>query len=58
MKKIFTLAAVAACSMVGMAQNSVISKAAFLQEQNKQAEALEVLKSSFDNPKTTKFAEI
>lgn len=58
MKKIFTLAAVAACSMVGMAQNSVISKAAFLQEQNKTAEALEVLKSSFDNPKTTKFAEI
>ena len=56
MKKIFTLAAVAACSMMGMAQNSVISKAAFLQEQNKTAEALEVLKSSFDNPKTTKFA--
>jgi putative tetratricopeptide repeat-containing domain protein len=58
MKKIFSLAAVAACSMVSMAQNSVISKAAFLQEQNKTAEALEVLKSSFDNPKTTKFAEI
>ena len=58
MKKIFTLVAVAACSMVSMAQNSVISKAAFLQEQNKSAEALEVLKSSFDNPKTTKFAEI
>ena len=58
MKNIFSLAAVAACSMVSMAQNSVISKAAFLQEQNKTAEALEVLKSSFDNPKTTKFAEI
>ena len=58
MKKIFSLAAVAACSMVSMAQNSVISKAAFLQEQNKTAEALEGLKSSFDNPKTTKFAEI
>jgi hypothetical protein len=58
MKKIFSLAAVAACSIVSMAQNSVISKAAFLQEQNKTAEALEVLKSSFDNPKTTKFAEI
>ena len=58
MKKIFSLAAVAAYSMVSMAQNSVISKAAFLQEQNKTAEALEVLKSSFDNPKTTKFAEI
>ena len=58
MKKIFSFAAVAACSMVSMAQNSVISKAAFLQEQNKTAEALEVLKSSFDNPKTTKFAEI
>ncbi len=58
MKKIFSLAAVAACSMVSMAQNSVISKAAFLQEQNKTAEALEVLKSTFDNPKTTKFAEI
>lgn len=58
MKKIFTMAALFASTMMGFAQNSVIGKADFLQEQGKTAEALAALKSSFDNPKTTKFAEI
>lgn len=58
MKKIFSFAVLAAFAMVGMAQNSVIYKAQTLLENNKPAEALEALKSSFENPKTTKFGEI
>lgn len=58
MKKVFSLAVLAAFALAGAAQNSVTYKADALLEQNKAAEALEVLKSSFDNPKTTKFGEI
>ena len=58
MKKVLSLAVMAACSMVSMAQNSVIYKAASLMGENKTNEALELLKSSFDNPKTTKLAEV
>lgn len=58
MKKILSLAVLAAGSLVAMAQNSVIYKAETLMGQGKTSEALEVLKSSFDNPKTTKFGEI
>lgn len=58
MKKILSVAVLAAGSLVAMAQNSVIYKAETLMGQGKTSEALEVLKSSFDNPKTTKFGEI
>lgn len=58
MKKIFALAALAACTMSGLAQNSVIYKAETLMGENKTKEALDLLKTSFDNPKTTKFGEI
>lgn len=58
MKKVFSTLALVAFSLVGMAQNSVLYKAETLLGEKKPAEALEVLKSSFDNPKTTKFGEI
>ncbi len=58
MKKILSVATLAACSLMGMAQNSVIYKAETLLGENKPAEALTLLKSSFDNPKTTRFGEI
>lgn len=48
----------ATVAVVTMAQNSVVYKAETLMGENKTKEALEVLKSSFDNPKTTKFGEI
>lgn len=58
MKKTFSILALAAFSLLGMAQNSVIYKAETLLGEKKPAEALELLKSSFDNPKTTKLAEV
>lgn len=58
MKKLLSTLALATVAAVGMAQNSVIYKAETLMSENKTAEALDVLKSSFDNPKTTKFGEI
>lgn len=58
MKKFLALTFLVTCSIAGWAQNSVIYKAQTLLENNKPSEALEVLKSSFDNPKTTKFGEI
>lgn len=58
MKKMFSLAVLGAFALAGVAQNSVVYKADDLLTQNKAAEALELLKSSFDNPKTTKFGEI
>ena len=58
MKKIFTMAVLAASTLCGFAQNSVIYKAETLMGENKSAEALTLLQSSFDNPKTTKFNEI
>ena len=58
MKKIFTMAVLAASTLCGVAQNSVIYKAETLMGENKSAEALTLLQSSFDNPKTTKFNEI
>ena len=53
MKKMFSLAVLGAFALAGVAQNSVVYKADDLLTQNKAAEALELLKSSFDNPKTT-----
>ena len=58
MKKMFSLAVLGAFDLAGVAQNSVVYKADDLLTQNKAAEALELLKSSFNNPKTTKFGEI
>lgn len=58
MKKLFSLAVLGAFALAGAAQNSVVYKADALLEQNKAADALELLKTSFDNPKTTKFGEI
>lgn len=58
MKKVALLAVFTTCSLFGAAQNSVLYKAETLLGENKPAEALQVLQSSFDNPKTTKFGEI
>lgn len=58
MKKIFTLAFAVAATLTATAQNSVLGKAEVLSAERKYKEALEVLQSSFDNPKTTKFGEI
>lgn len=58
MKKTLSLIVLAAFSLVGIAQNNVVYKADNLLQQNKPAEALEILKTSFNNPKTTKFGEI
>ena len=58
MKKIFSILAMAAVCSLGFAQNSAIYKAQTLTQEGKHGEAITVLETALQNPKTTKFAEI
>lgn len=58
MKKLFTTIVVMAMSTLCMAQNSAIYKAQSAIEKKEYAQALEILQTALENPKTTKIAEM